>query len=230
MNRVSYFVLAIAFVVLFVACKTDSKDKNMVASISIDSLLQVRYQNLLEYPVDSMGFPRSYTPATKKIHKVPSKDWTSGFFPGNLWHLYQLTGNIEFKEKAKEWTTHMEREKHNGVTHDMGFKVFCSFGQGLKEYENQHYKDVILTSAKTLSTRFNENVGSLRSWDFNKDVWEFPVIVDNMMNLELLFEATKISGDSTYHNIAVSHANTTLKNHFREDNSSYHVVVYDTIT
>lgn len=228
MNRVSY-VVAIGLAMLFGACKTDGRSNTLAESISIDSLLQVRYQKLVTYPVDSMSFPRSYTPATKTIKKVPSKDWTSGFFPGNLWHLYQLTGNSKFKEKALEWTTYMEREKYNGVTHDMGFKVFCSFGEGLKVEENQHYEDVILTSAKTLSTRYNDAVGSLRSWDFNKDVWEFPVIVDNMMNLELLFEATKISGDSTYHNIAVAHANTTLKNHFREDNSSYHVVVYDTI-
>lgn len=230
MNRVSYFVVAIGLVMLFGACKTDGKNNTLAESISIDSLLQVRYQKLLAYPVDSMSFPRSYTPATKTIKKVPSKDWTSGFFPGNLWHLYQLTGNTKFKEKAAEWTTYMEREKFNGVTHDMGFKVFCSFGEGLKVKENQQYKDVILTSANTLSTRYNSAVGSLRSWDFNSDVWEFPVIVDNMMNLELLFEATKISGDSTYHKMAVSHANTTLKNHFREDNSSYHVVVYDTIS
>ena len=112
----------------------------------------------------------------------------------------------------------------------MGFKVFCSFGKGLEVEENQHYKDVIIKSAKTLSTRFNAKVGAIRSWDFNKDIWEFPVIIDNMLNLELLFEATKISGDSTYHKIAVQHANTTLKNHFREDNSTVHVVVYDTIT
>ncbi len=229
MNRVSFLVLAIGFVMLFSACKTDSKDDKNIASISVDSLLQIRYQKLLAYPVDSMGFPRSYALAENTIKKVPSKDWTSGFFPGNLWHLYQLTGNTKFKEKAAEWTTHMEREKYNNGTHDMGFKVFCSFGEGLKVMENQYYKDIILTSAKTLSTRYNSAVGSLRSWDFNKDIWEFPVIVDNMMNLELLFEATRISGDSTYHNIAVSHANTTLKNHFRGDNSSYHVVVYDTI-
>jgi len=109
--------------------------------------------------------------------------------------------------------------------------VYSSFGNGLKlDKNNQHYKDVIVKSAKTLSTRFNNNVGSIRSWDFNIDIWEFPVIIDNMMNLELLFEATKISGDSLYHKIAVKHANTTLKNHFREDGSTWHVLDYDTIT
>lgn len=230
MNKISYFTLTIGFLLLLGACKTEDKKSDQVAVISIDSLLQIRYQKLLTYPVDSMSFPRSYAKVTKSIVKVPSKDWTSGFFPGNLWHLYQLTGDDKFKQKATEWTRYMEREKFNGGTHDMGFKVFCSFGEGLKIAPNKQYEEVLVKSANTLATRYNENVGSLRSWDFNKDVWEFPVIVDNMMNLELLFEATKISGDSTYHNIAVSHANTTLENHFREDNSSYHVVVYDTIT
>jgi rhamnogalacturonyl hydrolase YesR len=230
MNRVSYVVLAIGFVLLFSACKTDGKDDKNTAAITIDSLLQVRYQKLLAYPLDSLAFPRSYTAETTTIKKVPSKDWTSGFFPGNLWQLYQLTGNNDYKERAKAWTIFMEREKFNGVTHDMGFKVFSSFGQGLKVQGNIQYDEIVVESAKTLSTRFNETVGSLRSWDFNEDIWEFPVIIDNMMNLELLFEATRISGDSTYHKIAISHANTTMKNHFREDNSSYHVVVYDTIS
>ena len=99
----------------------------------------------------------------------------------------------------------------------MGFKMYCSFGEGFEVTKNDHYKSVLIQSATTLSTRFNKKVGSIRSWDFNKDIWEYPVIIDNMMNLELLFEATKISGDSTFHKIAVQHANTTLKNHFREE-------------
>jgi hypothetical protein len=198
--------------------------------ISIDSLLQNRYEKLLEYPVDSLSIPRSYNPITKEIKVVESKDWTSGFYPGNLWQLYKLTGKEAFKNKAVEWTAFIEKEKYNGGTHDMGFKIYSSFGEGFEITKNEHYKDVIVESANTLITRFKENVGSLRSWDFNADIWEFPVIIDNMMNLELLFEATRISGDSIYHNIAVKHANTTLKNHFREDNSSYHVVVYDTVS
>jgi rhamnogalacturonyl hydrolase YesR len=164
------------------------------------------------------------------INKVPSTDWTSGFFVGNLWQLYNLTGNETFKEHAAKWNTFIEKEKFNDRTHDMGFKVFCSFGKGLEVENNQDYKDIIVESAKTLSSRFNKTVGAIRSWDFNRDIWEFPVIIDNMLNLELLFEATKYSNDSTYHKIAVEHANTTLKNHFREDSSTYHVVVYDTIT
>lgn len=225
-------ITTIVTLVLFIAlsCKNTSAKQSGSEMISIDSLLQNRYEKLLEYPVDSLSIPRSYNPLTKEIKVVESKDWTSGFYPGNLWQLYKLTGKEAFKNKVVEWTAFIEKEKYNGGTHDMGFKIYSSFGEGFEITKNEHYKDVIVESANTLITRFNKNVGSLRSWDFNADIWEFPVIIDNMMNLELLFEATRISGDSIYHNIAVKHANTTLKNHFREDNSSYHVVVYDTVS
>ena len=230
MNRLIELMFVLGFVLLFVGCKPENKLKEKSQETTSKSLLDVRFQKLLDYPVDSAGFPRSMSLNPENIHKVPSKDWTSGFFPGNLWQIYKLNGNTAFKEKASAWTVLMENQKLNIGTHDMGFKIYCSFGEGLKVEDNQHYKDVIVESSKTLSTRFNEKVGSIRSWDFNKDVWEFPVIVDNMMNLELLFEATKISGDSTFHKIAVTHADTTLKNHIRKDNSFYHVAVYDTIT
>lgn len=222
-------ILAIGCTFFAVSCKSNSENKNTASSITVNSLLQIRYQKLLEYPTHSMAFPRSYTDSSKTIRKARSSDWTSGFFPGNLWHLYQITGNDAYKEKAAQWTAFMESQKYNDGTHDMGFKIFCSFGEGLKITNDSSYATVIVESAETLATRFNENVGSLRSWDFNADEWEFPVIVDNMMNLELLFEATKITGDSTYYDMAVKHANTTLKNHVREDNSIYHVVDYDTI-
>ncbi len=230
MNKLNYIVLILGFTVLFTACEPEKKLKKDTEIADNNSLLENRYQKLLAYEVDSLSFPRSMSLNPEEIHKVPSKDWTSGFFPGTLWQIFKLTGDEKFKERAVEWTALMENQKYNNRTHDMGFKIYCSFGEGLKVEDNQFYKDVIVESAKTLSTRYNEKVGSLRSWDFNSDIWEFPVIVDNMLNLELLFEATKISGDSTYHKIAETHANTTLKNHFRPDNSIYHVVVYDTIS
>jgi rhamnogalacturonyl hydrolase YesR len=230
MNRINYLVLIFGFTALFTACKPEVKLNKETLENNTETVLQNRFQKLLEYPVDSLSFPRSMSIAHDTIRKVPSKDWTSGFFPGNLWKIYQLTGDERYKEKAAEWTALMANQQWNGKTHDMGFKIFCSYGEGLKVEDNQTYRDIIVQSAKTLCTRYNKNVGSLRSWDFKSDVWEFPVIIDNMMNLELLFETTKITGDSTYHNIAVQHANTTLKNHFRPNNSIYHVVVYDTIT
>jgi rhamnogalacturonyl hydrolase YesR len=193
------------------------------------NLYESRYSSLLEYPVDSLAFPRSMSVKTGIIHKVQSKDWTSGFFVGNLWQLYDLTGNKAYKEKAIQWNPFIEKEKHNGNTHDMGFKVFCSFGKGLAlaPEKKAAYEKVIVESANTLITRFSPKVHAIRSWDFNKDVWTYPVIIDNMLNLELLFEASKITKDPKYRNIAIQHANTTLKNHFRADNSCFHVVDYD---
>jgi rhamnogalacturonyl hydrolase YesR len=153
-----------------------------------------------------------------------------GSFPGELWFLYEYTGNKEWKQQAETFTANMEREKTNGGTHDMGFKVYCSFGAGFRLTNDPHYKEVIIQSAKTLSTRFRPITGTIRSWDTNSDKWAYPVIIDNMMNLELLFAATQLTGDSSFYKIAVSHANTTMKNHFRPDNSSYHVVGYDSLT
>lgn len=172
--------------------------------------------------------PRTLDSSQLKL--VSSRDWTSGFFPGELWFLYEYTGNKEWERQAQNFTAHIEREKTNGGTHDMGFKVYCSFGQGYRLTKDPHYRDIIIQSAKTLSTRFNPKVGVIRSWDHHKEQWDYPVIIDNMMNLELLFEATKLSGDSSFYKIAVSHANQTMKNHFRSDYSSFHVVDYDTAT
>ncbi|TXD50433.1 glucuronyl hydrolase [Polaribacter sp. IC066] len=217
------FKLCIILSCLLFSCKNEKKEP-----YNSYKELNKRYTKFLKYEPDSLAFPRSYDSKKEKIKKVPSKDWTSGFYPGNLWQIYELTNNADYRELAIKWTSFIEKEKFNDKTHDMGFKIFSSFGQGLKQDQNnQKYKDIILKSAQTLSSRFNETIGSIRSWDFNKKNWAFPVIIDNMMNLELLFEATRISKDSSFHKIAVKHANTTLKNHFREDNSCVHVVDYN---
>ena len=207
----------------------NSQAQNNPDNSIVTKQLQNRFVKLLEYPIDSVGFPRSLTVKTGEIKKVPSKDWTSGFYVGNLWQLYALTGDTRYKESAQKWIPFLEKEKFNGGTHDMGFKIYCSFGKGFEINQSEAYKKVIIKSAQTLSTRFNKKIGSIKSWD-NRDKWDFPVIIDNMMNLELLFEASKLTGDATFKQIAIEHANTTLKNHFRKDNSSYHVVGYDSIT
>lgn len=224
--------LLVALGLLCVSCNSEGKTKGLVTDIEPVSKtqLEVRYAALLNYELDSLGFPRSFTKPDLKVRKVPSKDWTSGFFPGNLWQIYKLTGDTNFMERAAKWTAFVEKEKYNNRTHDMGFKVFSSFGEGYKVTKSEAYKTILLESAQTLATRFDAKVGSIRSWDFNADIWEFPVIIDNMMNLELLFEATQLSGDSIYHNIAVEHANTTMKNHFRKDGSTWHVLDYDKTT
>ncbi|GAB3700368.1 glycoside hydrolase family 88 protein [Spirosoma flavus] len=173
--------------------------------------------------------PRSLN-ADGTLQLVPARDWTSGFFAGELWFLYEYTGQKSWAEQAKLSMAKLENEKMNATTHDMGFKLYCSYGNGYRLTKDNTYREVIIQGAKTLIKRFKPAAGIIRSWDHHKDQWQSPVIIDNMMNLELLFAATRLTGDSTYYKIAVTHARTTMKNHYRPDNSSYHVVDYDTLT
>ena len=155
--------------------------------------------------------------------------WTSGFFPGSLWYLYEYSKDEKIKEAAIRMTSIVEKEKNNTGTHDLGFMLYCSFGNGFRLTGDQSYKDVLLTGARSLSTRFRPNIGCIQSWGSRKG-WQCPVIIDNMMNLELLMWAFNQTGDSSFYHIAVSHADTTIRNHFRPDYSTWHVVSYDTIT
>lgn len=165
-----------------------------------------------------------------KLITSDSKWWTSGFFPGVLWYLYEATGDTLLKEYACDYTSRVEKEKYNKGNHDVGFMLYCSFGNGYRLTGNEKYKQVLLKGAESLSTRYKDHIGVIRSWDFNRAVWQYPVIIDNMMNLELLEWASKNSDNSRFAAIARSHADVTLKNHFRPDYSCWHVVSYDTIT
>lgn len=222
-------LLLLTFISLFLSVNYNLQAQNK-SDKSVNKNISARFGYLLDFPVDSVAIPRSINISTGVYKKVKSKDWTSGFFPGTLWQIYQLTGDVKYKEKAAVWNAFIEKEKNNGTTHDMGFKVYGSFGKGLAVENNEKYKKIIVKSAQTLITRFNSKIGAIRSWDHSRELFDYPVIIDNMLNLELLFEASKISGDPTFKNIAIQHANTTLKNHFRKDNSCYHVVDYDTIS
>lgn len=162
----------------------------------------------------------------------PVFDWTIGFFPGSCWYLYETTGDEKWKEAAIQLQQGIQPFKNNTKSHDLGFVFYCSFGHALRLTGNDAYKDVLIEAGNSLLHRFNPKVGCIQSWDVDKGWqskrgWQFPVIIDNMMNLELLFELTKLTGDSKYGEIAISHADVTLKNHFREDNSSYHVIDYN---
>lgn len=158
-------------------------------------------------------------------------DWRSGFFPGTVWYLYELTQDKRYLPLAQKYTQPLEVVKDQTWHHDVGFMIGCSFGNGYRLTNDPYYKDVIIDAAKSLSTRFKEKAGVLQSWDSDlgwqaQRGWECPVIIDNMMNLELLFVATRLTGDSSYYKIAVSHADRTWKEHFRPDGSSYHVIDY----
>ena len=152
-------------------------------------------------------------------------DWTSGFFPGSLWLEYELTGDEQLKKYAIEYTNELLPVSFYKGTHDVGFMIGCSYGNAERLSPADSISSVIIRTAENLASRFDPRIGAIRSWDFGE--WNFPVIIDNMMNLELLFEASKLSGDNKYRDIAVSHANKTMENHFRADRTSYHVVSYN---
>lgn len=219
-------ILFLCFPFLLLACVKEQVQEEEVQGQSLPVELESRLYKMLTYEVNPEAFPRSMEDETI-VRGVPSRDWTSGFLPGSLYYAYRLTENPEYLAQAKRWTALIEQEKYNAKTHDMGFKVYSSFGNGYKITNDAHYKDVIIHSTNTLATRYNSTVGAIKSWDFGADRWTFPVIIDNMMNLELMFETAILTGNNSYYDMAYSHAERTLENHFRDDNSSYHVVDYD---
>ena len=169
--------------------------------------------------------PRTYN-AKGDFITSNSSWWCSGFFPGELWYLYQNNPSEVLLNQARNYTARIEKEKNNTGTHDLGFMLYCSFGNGYRLTGDTAYRRVLLTGAESLITRYNPIVGCIQSWGANRQ-WKYPVIIDNMMNLELLFWASKETGDLKYYDICLSHADATMRQHYRPDYSSYHVVSYD---
>ena len=173
-----------------------------------------------------MSIPRSAKGGTARM--VNASDWTSGFPAGSFWLLYERTKDQAWRTAAESWTAALTSQQTRTDTHDVGFIINCSFGNGYRLTQTASYKTVITTAAGSLASRFNATVGCTRSWDFGS--WMFPVIIDNMMNLELLYRATALGGDARYKMIGATHAATTRTNHFRADASSYHLVDYNPTT
>jgi unsaturated chondroitin disaccharide hydrolase len=160
-------------------------------------------------------------------------DWTCGFFPGILWFTYEYTDNPAWKAKADSFTRPLTQVAfRKNFDHDLGFMLYNSFGKGYRLTGDTMYKRVLLAAADSLATLFNPRAGTILSWPGmrQKMGWPHNTIIDNMMNLELLFWAAKNGGERRLYDIAVKHAETTMQNHFRPDYSAYHVVVYDTVT
>jgi len=172
--------------------------------------------------------PRSFPDEQGGYRMSSRKDWTCGFPAGSFWLMYEITGDDYWKNMAIENTEKLEGVQFRKNTHDLGFMVFCSYGNAYRLTGDTKYKNVIIQASESLLTRFNPVIGCIRSWDHGN--WQFPVIIDNMMNLEMLFWTSKATGDPKYKEVALSHSDITLQNHFREDMSSYHVVSYDTLT
>jgi len=225
----------VLFILAVTACTdkgTENTEKAAEAPLpfTAENALRAATQQLM-LAVDSLQpagkYPRSIENGGIKM--VGAADWTSGFFPGSLWLAYEFSKDEKLRQAAEAYTQGLQEQQYNTGTHDIGFMMYCSYGEGLRITENQDYVPVLVQSAQSLATRFNPNVGCIKSWDWS-DKWQFPVIVDNMMNLELLFWAAKNGGGEDLAAIAEEHAQTTMQHHFRPDYSSYHVVDYDTLT
>lgn len=222
----------IALSALF-SCKTKAQvgSKESLKSVVDKALVFTEKQSLLmaqKYENEVDRLPKTFE--NNKDVSSDSRWWCSGFYPGVLWYVYENNKNPEVLKYAELYTNRVEREKFTTDNHDVGFMIYCSFGNGYRLTNNKHYQEVMLTAANSLSTRYNPKVGLIRSWDHNKDKWQYPVIIDNIMNLELLLWAADYSGDSKFKEIASSHADKTMVHHFRSNYSSYHVVSYDTIS
>ncbi|WP_017257285.1 glycoside hydrolase family 88 protein [Pedobacter arcticus] len=190
------------------------------------------YKNMLETTGDDFkNYPHSLL-SNGKLRYYQIDEWTGGFWPGSLWNMYAYTKDPQWKDAALKWTNSLEANQYNTKHHDIGFMMYCSYGNALKFDNNPKYQQILVQSAKSLTQRYSPIVGSIQSWNTRKskgdiNLWEYAVIMDNMMNLELLFYASKVTGDPLYKGIAIKHAEKTMQNHLRKDYSSYHVVNYD---
>jgi unsaturated chondroitin disaccharide hydrolase len=224
----SIFCFLLLFLIAISCKKTDPMQE--VISESFD-VIESQAVGMAEYLDDKEGrLPRSYVKEKDEIITSDSRWWCSGFFPGVLWYLYEYTGNEGHMEWAEKYSARVEKEKYNTYDHDIGFQINCSFGNGYRLTGREDYRDVLIVAGKSALERFNPDLGVIRSWDSNPQKWQYPVIIDNMMNLELLMWNFDHTMEQKFRDVAVSHADKTLEHHFRPDNSSYHVVSYDTIT
>ncbi|MEA4985499.1 Unsaturated chondroitin disaccharide hydrolase [bioreactor metagenome] len=217
----NFFVIATFLSLFFSSCKNNT--------FWVDESIETAAYQLDMMAKEISGkekLPRSIRDGEIRLEDL--YDWTSGFFPGSLWYMYEFTKDEMFKKQAVEYTDLLYNLKDYAGTHDLGFMVYCSYGNGFRLTGDTSYIHVMVETSDNLISRFNEKTGTIRSWDFGE--WQFPVIIDNMMNLELLFWASDFTKNTVYRDVALRHADTTMKNHYRPDFSSYHVIDYDTIT
>jgi unsaturated chondroitin disaccharide hydrolase len=233
MRKASVLATTLSGLALAAACAGAAEPSAAPAVEPVASLVQrdfqaagAQYAYLLDKLKGKPGFPRSFENGELKM--VDAGDWTAGFLPGSLWYLYEGTGEARWRSAATQYTNATSPAKFDKSQHDVGFMLGSGYGNGYRLTGDPAYRDALLAGATTLVTRFNPTVGSIQSWDLWADKnWTFPVIIDNMMNLELLMWASRASGEPRYREVAIAHADTTLRNHFRPDGSSYHLVDYD---
>ncbi|KLT63606.1 glycoside hydrolase family 88 protein [Pedobacter sp. BMA] len=182
-----------------------------------------------QYKVLARNITPGKTPQSYQDGKPINKEitwWCSGFYSGSLWYIFEQTKDVAIKKQAEEALKLIEPNQTYTGNHDLGFMMYCSFGNAYRITGKPEYKAIINRSAESLASRYHEPVKAIQSWNKSK-YWEYPVIIDNMMNLEMMNWVSDQGGDPKYKEISINHANTTLKNHFRPDFSSYHVIDYN---
>lgn len=226
-----HFTIILGLLLFLNSCKNEEKVTQQKDTTPLEMAEKQLSLQLIEAQ-KANKIPRAIS-AEGDMHWAKSNfDWTEGFFPGSLWYLYKNTKDDKWKSAAETFQATFEDHKYRTNSHDLGFIFNASYANGYELTKNPEFSSVMITAADSLITRFNPTIGSIQSWDVeggwqSERGWKFPVIIDNMMNLELLFKVSELTENEKYKKIAIAHANTTLKNHFRADNSSYHVVDYD---
>jgi unsaturated chondroitin disaccharide hydrolase len=226
---------AVLVTLLLVALALSPTPPRIIAADPFDDVIQHDLQFAAQQldatarTVAANRYP-STTSSSGSWNTTSASGWTSGFFPGALWLMYQRTGDATWRSRAQTWISGLESQKNDTSTHDIGFKIFTSFGNGYRLTGDDAYRQVILTAAGSLATRYDPDVGCIRSWGEISDTSNFEVIIDNMMNLELLFWASKHGGQAAWYDMAVSHALKTMTNHVRADGSTYQIVNYNPTT
>ncbi|MBA7567499.1 Unsaturated glucuronyl hydrolase [subsurface metagenome] len=209
----------------FASCSPQSSDQDIRIDHALDYALS-QLEKSAATLTDTDRFPTNDLP-DGTWNTSDRYGWTSGFFPGCLWYAFDYTGDDEFRKAAVKWTESLEPVKDYTGGHDVGFMMNNSYGHGCRMTGNEEYRAILVRSAQSLSMRYKRVTGVIKSWDFNRDIWQYPVIVDNMMNLELLFWAWNNGGYSELFLIAEEHAIKTAYNHVRPDGSTFHVVDYN---
>jgi unsaturated chondroitin disaccharide hydrolase len=185
-----------------------------------------QYAGFRDTYTNAASIPRSAKDGT--VAYVGISDWTFGFMGGSYWYLYEYTKDEAFRTAAEATMAVLEPEKNVKTTHDLGFQFTVTYGNGYRLTNTASYLDVMKTAAASLATRFRKPVGVIQSWD--RVQYDCPVIIDNMMNLHLLYFVGANGGDAAFADFATQHAQTTIKHHFRPDFSSFHLVNYNSTT
>ena len=225
MRKAIFFITSL----LCLACQKQESMEELTARVFERAAAQMELmdKNLDSAAVSNPGvaiYPRSIN-KEGALWTSNYKWWCSGFYPGSMWYVYEYTGDEKIKELALEYQAGLEPLRFRKDDHDIGFQLMCSYGNCLRLTEDQTCVPVLIDGANSLASRFDPEVGCTRSWSFGK--WSFPVIVDNMMNMELLLKAAELGGSDSLKNVALAHARTTMKNHFRDDKSCFHLVDYN---